>query len=110
MKQQSDATDCGWAAIKAGLFGNLMAVATSASILIFDPPGSEIRPMHLGPMLILIALGTALASIPLAIMGLFQKRNIDTAIMGLVLGMTPLATGLVTFILIVCFFGYTLKE
>jgi hypothetical protein len=30
--------------------------------------------------------------------------------MGLVLGVTPLAAGLVTFILIVRFFGYSLKE
>jgi hypothetical protein len=46
MQYLSDLADCGWAAIKAGLKGYLMAVAASASILIIAPPGSEIRPMQ----------------------------------------------------------------
>lgn len=108
--KQGEPMDCGWAAIKAGLFGNLLAFANSASILVIDPPGSVIRPMHLGPMLIMIALGTALASIPLTILGLFQRRSVDRAIAGIVLGVAPIAKGLIVFFLIVNFFDYTLKD
>lgn len=108
--KQDESVDYGWAAIQAELLGNLAAVANSASILVIDPPDSAIRPMHLGPMLIMIALLTALASIPFVILGLFQKRSVDRAIVGIVLGVAPLATGLITFFLIVHFFDYTLKD
>jgi hypothetical protein len=109
MKETSK-PDLGRTALTAGVIGNLLAIANSASILLLAAPGSEIRPMHVPVYLLMIAIGTTLCSIPAAIAGIFQTRRIGRGVAGIVLGLTPLFVGLAAFFAIVHFFGYKLQE
>ncbi len=108
--KQEPATDHGRISLRVALIGNLLALANSASILLIDAPGSEIRPMHLPIFLFMIAISTALLTIPLAISALLQARQRTMGAVAILLSLTPLFVGLLAFIAIVHFFDYKLKD
>jgi hypothetical protein len=109
MKQDAE-IDLGYAAIKAGIIGNILAIANSASIFLAGPPGSEIRPMHIPVFLIMIAIGAALLTIPVAIAALLRTGQRAMGLVGIVLGLSPLFVGLLAFMAFVQFFEYKLKD
>lgn len=110
MMKQDSAIDLGPASVRMGIIGNILAIANSASILLIAPPGSEIRPMHVPVFLIMIAIGAALFIIPVAIAAIFRAGQRAMGVVGIVLGLSPLFVGLLTFLAIVHFFGYRLKD
>lgn len=97
------------ASIRAGAFGNVLAIANATTILLAGSPGSAIRPMGTTLLLFVIPVGTAFLTLPAAGIAIRRGHRVPLAVAGLLLGLSPLFVGVLAFGAVIKFFGYALK-
>jgi uncharacterized membrane protein YhaH (DUF805 family) len=97
------------ASVRAGAFGNVLAIANAGTILLSGPPGSAIRPMGTAALVFAIALGTAFLTVPAAAIAIRRGHRVRLAVAGLLLGLCPLFLGLLAVGAFIELFNYTLK-